>query len=174
MKTIEDIMTSMVRNNYLTVANLELDAFSYPLPDREGGKTVERFFLYPNQPQTRKLRPYAWVIIDTDTGAAFQYNRCEYFDFAAGLQVPMEQSLDYSVPAKCDYKEMRSMQREFAAIYAKIREFAFCDGVTDGQKEMLSRYMGLQKKLINPEIMPFYRLLSPAFYEWAEKETGEL
>lgn len=172
MKKIEEIMTSLVKNNCLVAANLELNAFSYPMPGREGGKTVERFFLYSSQPHTRKSRPHAWIVIDSGTGGLLQYNSCESVDFAADLRIPLGQTIDYSVPVECNHKELRNMQRQFAALYAQIREFAF--GAADHQGDMLSQYRSLLEKLTSAEVRPFYRLLSPEFFGWLEKETGEL
>ena len=155
MKRIEEMMASVVKNNYLVIANLELDAFSYPIPGKNGERTVERFFLYSNQPKTIKSRPYAWLVIDSETGGIVQFSRCECIDFAQNLQMPMEQQIDYSAPLKGSHKELRDKQLEFNSVYVRIREFAFSTTVDEGQREALLQY-----------VMPFYQLLSPDFYEW--------
>lgn len=169
MKKLEEMMIAMVRDNYLAAANIELDAFSYPIPRQSGTKMTECFFLYSNQPVTRKARPYAWCVVDSKTGCLMQYNRCECCDFAAGLNIPIEQQIDYSAPAQCDYKELRDRQREFAALYAKLREFAFSDEISDEQRKMLRQYKSLHEQLINPKLTSFYMELSPDFYKWMER-----
>lgn len=168
MKKLEDIMTSLVKNNDLTVANLELDAFSYPVPGRNGGKMVEHIFLYPNQPKTVKPRPYAWITVDSETGELLLFQRCTYMDFAQNLQIPIGQQVNYAIPAEYSHKEVRQKQRAFTSVYAQIREFAFSDAVNDSKKELLRQYQELQEQLINPETLPFYRSLSPEFYQWME------
>lgn len=174
MKKIEEILTSIVKNNDLVTANLELDAFSYPVPGRVGDSAVERFFLYPNQPKTLKSRPYAWIVADAETGRVLFFGRCEYRDFAAELQMPMDQQVDYGAQVQCSYKDLRNMQRKFAEIYADIREFAFSTMLDNKQREILHQYMELQAQLIKPEVMQFYQMLSPEFYEWMEKERKNL
>ena len=169
MKNLEEIMIAIVRGNYLTAANIELDAFSYPIPRQSGTKMTECFFLYSNQPVTKKLRPSAWCVVDSETGSLMQYNRCECCDFAANLNIPMKQQIDYSIPTQCGYRELRDKQREFAALYAKLSEFAFSDVTDRAQMEVLKQYKNLHEQLINPELALFYKELSPDFYEWAER-----
>ncbi len=166
MKKIEEIMASVVKNNYLVIANLELDAFSYPVPGKNGERTVERFFLYSNQPKTIKYRPYAWIVIDSETGRIVQFSRCECIDFAQNLQIPMERQIDYSAPLKVSHKELRNKQLEFNSVYARMREFAFSTTIDESRKDVLFQYKNLQEQLINVEVMPFYQSLSPDFYEW--------
>lgn len=169
MKKLEEMMTALVKDNYLVAANIELDAFSYPVPRQNGTKIAECFFLYSNQPVTRKPRPYAWCVVDSETGSLMQYNRCECNDFAANLHISMEQHFDYSVPVQCGHRELRDKQREFAALYVQIREFVFDSVISDRQKEMLNQYEDLHKQLINLDLVPFYKELSHDFYEWMER-----
>lgn len=168
MKKLEDIMMSLVKNNDLTVANLELDAFSYPVPGRKGKIMVEHMFLYPNQPKTVKPRPYAWITVDSETGELLLFHRCIYTDFAENLQIPIGQQVNYAIPVEGSRKEIRQKQNTFTSIYAQVREFAFSDVVSDSKKELLCQYKELQEQLINKEILPFYRSLSPEFYQWME------
>lgn len=169
MKKIEEMMGAMVKNNYIVAANIELDAFSYPIPRQYGAKMAECFFMYSSQPVTRKSRPYAWCAVDPETGSLMQYSRCECNDFAANLKIPMEQQIDYSAPVQCSYRELKGKQREYAALYARVREFAFAPALSDEQANLLNQYMNLHGQLINPDLEPFYRELSHGFYEWVEK-----
>ena len=69
MKNLEEIMIAIVRGNYLTAANIELDAFSYPIPRQSGTKMTECFFLYSNQPVTKNYVHLHGVLLIPKRGA---------------------------------------------------------------------------------------------------------
>lgn len=173
MKKLEDNIKSLLKANHLAAASLELDAFSYPVLARENGKLTEHMFLYSNQPITKKPRPYAWLAIDSETGQLLIVCRCAYKDFAAGLQIPPGQLLDYAAPISCSHRELRQKQRAFAAVYEQLREFAFSDTVSGSQRNLLQQYQELSEQLINAELRPFYHALSPEFYRWIESALQE-
>jgi len=83
----------------------------------------------------------------------------------------MERLIDYSVPLKGSHKELRDKQMEFNSVYVRLRKFAFSAMVDESQRETLLQYKNLQEQLINVEVMPFYQLLSPDFYEWMNTVT---
>jgi hypothetical protein len=67
---------------------------------------------------------------------------------------------------KGNNKELMAAKREFASLYAQIREFAFALSLNEGQKKLLLRYKELQDQLIRSEVLSYYQLLSPEFYSW--------
>lgn len=169
MKTIEEIMGIMAHNNCIIAANLETASLSYPVPGKEGDGIVERFFLTSNQPAAVRRRPYAWLQVDTETGRLLQYAHCSVQDFAASLDAPFTDMLDYSAPGGGSYRELLAKKQEFAKVYGEVREFVFADELDSGQQEKVRRYIELRDQVIGSQVLEYYRVLSPEFFAWLDQ-----
>lgn len=171
MQTLEKIFEHLVQNHMIAAVQTELEALSYPVPARYGEILAEKFFVFPNQPGTKKNRPYAWLSVDTKNGRLLQYSRCEADDFAASLGIPVGTPVDYSAPVSESFRKTLAAKKEFSETYRIVRGLAFKDELTEEEKGELQRYIALQKQVINEELFAFYRALSPEFYLWLDKNT---
>ena len=168
MKELKEIVSEFVQNKKGTVLNPALEALSNPVCGCTNGNIVDRFFIYSNQPNVCRTRPYAWLELDSETGKIMKYLSCEADDFAKELGVPMGTMLNYQIPEKMNVKEMLANSKRLMELYEKMRLFVFAERLETEQVLLLSEYIALQKKLVNPELMAFYRQLSPEFYDWAD------
>ena len=174
MKTLDELRGSFAANGTITAANMELAALSYPVPGREDGRPVERFFLTSNQPATVRQRPYAWLEVDAETGWLLQYAHCSVQDFASALNTPLTETLDYSAPGGGSYRELLTKKRMFAQLYEEIREFAFTETPDEIQRGKLRQYRELQGQVIGPKVLEYYKVLSPEFFQWMDELGAEL
>ncbi len=61
----------------------------------------------------------------------------------------------------------------YAALYARVRKFAFKRNCTAAEKTELSNYLTALRSIVGDSLYPFYKELAPQFFEWAERElTG--
>lgn len=166
-------MESFAANGCVTVANLELAALSYPVPGREDGRPVERFFLTSNQPAAVRRRPHAWLEVDAETGVLLRYAHCSAQDFAPALNAPLTETLDYSAPGGGSRRELLAKKRELARLYGEIREFAFAGTPDEVQRKKLRQYRELQGQVIGPQVLEYYQALSPEFFRWMDEMGAE-
>lgn len=169
MMRLEDIQNKTVKNNNLIVAQLEVEALSYPVAGMENGRLAERYFLFPNRPGVKKRRPYAWLSVEAETGRVLQFTHCLLRDFAEDMHVSLDEEIDYGAPMSGSYRKILEAKLEFSSLYEEIRAFVFSDTPDEGQKEKVIRYQELQNQLINKQLLAYYRRLSPEFYQWIEK-----
>ena len=169
MKTLDELMGSLAANGCIVAANLELAALSYPLPGRKNSRPVELFFLASNQPAAVRQRPHAWLEVDAETGCLLRYAHCSVQDFASELNIPLTGTLDYSAPGGGSYRALLAKKREFARLYGEIREFAFAETLDEVQQGKLRQYRDLQNQVISPQLLEFYKALSPEFFRWMDK-----
>lgn len=169
MKTLDELMESFAANGCITAANLEAAALSYPVPGRENGRPVERFFLTSNQPAVVRQRPCAWLEVDAETGRLLRYAHCSAQDFASALNTPLTETLDYSAPGGGSYRELLAKKRELARLYGEIREFAFAETLDEVQRKKLRQYRELQGQVIGPQVLEYYKVLSPEFFQWMDE-----
>lgn len=170
MKTLEELYKVMVCDRCVVAVQTELESLSYPVPGVINGALVERFFLFPNHPAALKQRPYAWLTVSSETGRLLQFAHCSVQDFAAPLQAPLTDQIDYSAPAEGGYRKLLALKRAFSEQYEMVRTFAFAGALTPEQREQLSQYRQLQDQVISPGAMEYYRMLSPEFYAWMEEQ----
>ena len=165
-------MGSLAANGCIVAANLELAALSYPLPGRKNGRPVELFFLASNQPASVRQRPHAWLEVDAETGRLLRYAHCSAQDFASELNTSLTETLDYSAPGGGSYRALMAKKREFARLYGEIREFAFAETLDEAQLGKLRQYRDLQDQVIGPQVLEYYKALSPEFFRWMDKTVS--
>lgn len=173
MNTIDELMESLTADGHITAANLEMAALSYPVPGRVNGRPVERFFLSPNQPAAVRQRPHAWLEADAETGRLLRYAHCSVEDFASALNAPLTDAVDYGAPAGGSYRELLVKKREFARLYEEIRAFAFTEALDAAQREKLRQYREIQGQVIGPQVLEYYKALSPDFFQWMDQMDRE-
>lgn len=173
MIPLQEIFEKLIRDDHIVCAERETEGLSYPVPGRAREFIVERFFLFPNLPQSTKPRPYAWFSVDMQSGAMVHFSHCRVEDFAAQLNIPLEMEVDYRPAVGISVREARRKRQEYEDLYAHIREYAFSKELEPEQREQVREYLGLQRDLFQEPLLQFYRMLSPEFYTWTEKQANE-
>lgn len=168
MKELNDIVSGFIQNKKGAVLNPALETLSSPVCGQTNGKPVDRFFLYSNQPNTSRTRPYAWLEMDSETGKVLKYLSCEAEDFASELKVPLGTMMNYQIPQKMGVKELLANAKHLTELYEKVRLFAFSNCLNKEQIRLLTEYLMLQKRLVSSELLDYYHQLSPEFYSWAD------
>lgn len=168
MKSLNEITEELFKDGQMCMVNLEIDALSYPVISKINNLTVEKYFIFSNQPKPVKERPYAWIIVDTQTGKLLSYNSCTLNDFAQSTGIVMNENIDYSVPAGGSFREILMLKQRFCNLYDKVRLFAFKDQLNKEEMETLKEYYNLHKKMFSTNVNILYRALSPDFYMWIE------
>lgn len=169
MKDLHEMMDQLFQKGGFTIADPELTVLSSPLPAMTDGRLTELFFLCSNQAQAVRSRPYAWLAVEPEDGRLLRYCDCRAGDFAASLEPPLAQELDYSAPEGVSVRELMKLKRRYVELYQEIRTFVFTPAPSGEQRKIMAEYRELLARLWRPELRRCYEALSPEFFAWLEE-----
>jgi len=127
---------------------------------------IDCFFLYSYNRHTKIVcPPYARIAIDSTNRSVAYYHYADDKPFVHNMP---ENFISSNI---CDdtYKNWINV---YENSYAKIRNFAFQENISDVQKVVLKDYKSSFEYIIDKEIQPYYYELSPSFWNWLEKMLG--
>lgn len=140
-------------------------AHSFPIIGKENGRIVDCFFIFSYSVEDEQFNsPIARIIIDSDTKELIHYRTADAEPFGS-------ENLSDSYPLQF----LRSSEERWEAYtayqdtYVLVRRFAFTDELSPAEKNTLSDYMKALDALMAVHQKPFYRALSPAFFDWAAR-----
>jgi hypothetical protein len=122
------------------------------------------FFFYYDIKTDITCSPYARIAVDSENKTLAYYYAIEEKPFNSH----MPKDFVSGIPYDDAYKKWENIYED---CYSKIRDFAFESGLSDTQKTLLQEYKRSFEHIIDKEIQPFYRELSPEFWNWLEKEA---
>ncbi|WRS26721.1 nucleotide exchange factor GrpE [Oscillospiraceae bacterium MB08-C2-2] len=144
---------------------------SLPMP--YGGKHRDAAFigLPPGEGEASAKRPIGWVTWCARTGRPLTVNWCEQLDFVETEAYPLENPISaatlFDQPAAW---EEQSYQ-ELLASYSLFRPKVFEEPMEEAEQEILAAYREDFYRLVPAGYIPFYRELSPRFFEWSGLEA---
>lgn len=166
MNTLFENINKQRNGTIFAGVQTELYAISYPVVGMINGQKVDRFFLYPNTASPRRKRPFAKFALSAEDGKLLEYLDCSVSDFAVKSGISLVESINYSTYEKIEMRKLIEIKKEYAENYERIRQFAFTDVISEEQKEILEHHSIFEKQIIGDELIVFYRMLSPEYYEW--------
>ena len=141
------------------------------VPASENGRIVERSLLRSVASRSKKLRrPFAWVGFDRDSGMMLYYKHCMTEDFVNTEEYPAGTELkgDFSSPRTPE--QQAEYESALWECYEKIRDFALDNDLSGEQKELVRRYKKQWELTVMTGLLPYYKALSPEFFEWLGKQ----
>lgn len=142
-------------------------AVSQFLPGKKGERVVERAFFYPAL-GAKRGRPSAWICLDRDSGRLENYSCCFVDDFVKDDPYRPEQTIDYSFRVPRTAVRQAQLMKRQAELYKRIRKFAFCSR-DQAEEDCLWEFLNLLEQTVPEGLKPYYRALSPEFFQWAGK-----
>ena len=142
-------------------------AVSQFLPGKKGERVVERAFFYPAM-RAKRGRPSAWICLDRDSGRLENYSCCFVDDFVKDDPYRPEQTIDYSFRVPRTAVRQAQLMKRQAELYERIRKFAFCSR-DQAEEDCLREFLNLLEQTVPEGLKPYYRALSPEFFQWAGK-----
>ncbi|MCD7824120.1 MAG: hypothetical protein LUG86_08940 [Oscillospiraceae bacterium] len=164
---IDTLLTAIMESDMLPVTDGTV--LSALAPSMLQGRLVESAFLYdapaPNNPLQR---PYAWLTVDSMTGALVRFEYCFVQDFIDTEKYPIDMEIEYKPQP---IKERMANGKAFRAAYEAVRPFLFTEPseLTEEQVRAISQLRETMTKAIPSELLPFYQSLAKEFITWLEK-----
>lgn len=161
------VSQSILRENALT---LQFDGgtnFSFPVLLRREGMLLDAMFLYGGgEFDSAAPRPHTWILLKSGAGSPQLLANCLLADFMPQGAYPMSATVDLRMPARTDPKLFAQNCKHLFDFYEQLRAFAFEQAPTERQRETMAAYRGLFAQLVPPGLYPYYKGLSPAFFDW--------
>jgi len=163
--TYEKIRDAFFHNNIRAFVRLGI-FYAKTIISLSQDKIVDCFFLHNYNMHTKIVYPsYAQIAINSTDKLVAYYHHVDDKPFMHNM---LEDFISITI---CDdtYKYWQNIYENH---YAKIRNFAFQENISDVQKAVLQDYKFSFEYIIDKEIQPYYYELSPGFWNWLEKMLG--
>ena len=89
-------------------------------------------------------------------------------DFVKDDPYRPEQTIDYSFRVPRTAVRQAQLMKRQAELYERIRKFAFCSR-DQAEEDCLREFLNLLEQTVPEGLKPYYRALSPEFFQWAGK-----
>lgn len=135
------------------------------IPVKVGDRICEAAFVLASRPDRdgRVPRPSRWFIADSATGELVFFSVCQVQDFVDAERYPLDGKVCILNGTPTQAVEHG---RALLEAYDQVRSFAFADTLDAAQKQSLQRFVDAFDRGIAPDLKPYYRGLSPAFFRW--------
>lgn len=137
----------------------------YLIPCIENEKIVERTFIRSANP-LNKMRPFAWLELDSETGTLMFYKHCMHEDFVDTEKYPPNSIISNRFTSERSTKEQLECEKALWDLYSSLREFVFNNDLTEDQKVILKEFKEQWNKTVLCDLKTYYEALSPEFFEW--------
>lgn len=161
-----EIASSILQENALSVQFGSETTCSFPVPAKRGNQLVDAMFLYRSAAGHAGERPFAWVLLDSRSGEVLLLSDCAIHDFADTSRYPLDEPVELTLPRPLSAREHTKSFQELYEAYEQVRLFAFGAGLAPWQRDAADRYKSLFLRLAYTGHYPFYRALSPEFFDW--------
>jgi len=160
-----EISSTILQENAL---NMSFDSganFSFPVLGQRGGRLVDGMFLFS---EATGGRPFAWILLESETGVPLLYARCGVSDFVDTACYPLDKAVELSLPAKLTEKAYAQRYQQLYEVYEELRRFPFEPAPGEEQRKIMRRYRELFLSLACTGHYPFYKALSREFFGWLD------
>lgn len=135
------------------------------VPVEVGGHLCEAAFISASRPDKEGCvgRPNEWFITDSAMGKLVLFSLCQAHDFMDTKQYPLNSRVCIvnGTPAQA-----AENGKALLDAYNQIRSFAFVRELDTAQKQALQQFNNAFERGIAPALKPYYKGLSPAFFQW--------
>lgn len=170
MISLLDTEKKLRNNDAVTKGMIPYSAFSAPVPCVDSGRVTERRFIFSSRHEYKKLRPYAWLETDIQSGELIFFHKCsekDFVDFAAS-----DVSLDYSLPFGELMGKQLALCKLMTQTYNDIRNYVFSENTTAAQKRVIKTYHDAFVYSTPKDLIRYYEALSPDFFEWIKNNES--
>lgn len=145
-------------------------AMSFYMPVIKAGHRLDAAFLYEmGDFATMRTRPYASVLIESETGTLLEYRNAYISDFADSQNCPMSMKIDFSVPYAKTAAEQGALVARVEELYETVRELAWKEELTEDEIKAVREYWDCFQKAVPKDLLVFYKALAADFWKWIEK-----
>lgn len=149
-----------------TVGELLTDGMSCsePLLSIKDGALIDNFFVFMEDWENSTVSgPVARVGLRAEDGVPVYLLSCEEQTFSCGSRDTL--AVTYGDISPEEYAQ-------YERLYAKLRCIAYKRGCTEEEIRVVTDYMDIFGKIVPPEMMIFYKEMTPAFFEWAQSQSN--